>query len=210
MLQHVAAFVSATDLPVSADLGNGFGDAPEVVAETIRMAASAGLVGASIEDGSTDESAPIYSKAHAVDRIRAAVEAAHSLPFPFALTARAENYLCGRPDLADTIDRLRAYQEAGADVLYAPGLTSKTDIAAVVFALNRPVNVLAGVAGLQLDVQQLAEIGVKRISVGSLLCRVGIGAVLNAGKEMREQGTFSFAAGAANFREINALFKISQ
>lgn len=210
MLQHVAAIVSATDLPVSADLGNGFGDAPEVIAETIRMAASAGLVGASIEDGSTDESAPIYSKAHAVDRIRAAVEAAHSLPFPFTLTARAENYLCGRPDLADTIDRLRAYQEAGADVLYAPGLTSKTDIAAVVSALNRPVNVLAGVTGLELDVQQLAEIGVKRISVGSLLSRVGIGAVLNAGKEMREQGTFSFAAGAANFREINALFKNSQ
>lgn len=210
MLQHVAAIVSATDLPVSADLGNGFGDAPEVIAETIRMAASAGLVGASIEDGSTDESAPIYSKAHAVDRIRAAVEAAHSLPFPFTLTARAENYLCGRPDLADTIDRLRAYQEAGADVLYAPGLTSKADIAAVVFALNRPVNVLAGVTGLELDVQQLAEIGVKRISVGSLLSRVGIGAVLNAGKEMREQGTFSFAAGAANFREINALFKNSQ
>ncbi len=210
MMQHVAEIVSATDLPVSADLGNGFGDAPEVVAETIQMAASAGLVGASIEDGTADENDPIYSKPHAVERIRAAVKAARALPFPFTLTARAENYLCGRPNLTDTIDRLQAYQEAGAEVLYAPGLTSKNDIAAVVASLKRPVNVLAGIAGLQLNAQQLAEIGVKRISVGSLISRVAISAVLNAGKEMREQGTFSFAAGAASFRELNAFFKSAQ
>lgn len=206
MMEHVAAIASATDLPVSADLGNGFGDAPEVVAETISRAASAGLVGASIEDATTDAGNPIYAKAQAVERIRAAAETAHSLPFPFMLTARAENYLWERPDLEDTTDRLRAYQEAGADVLYAPGITSEADILSLVSALERPVNILAGITGLQLNVRQLSAIGVKRISVGSALSRAAIGAVLAAGREMREHGTFSFAEAAANFRETNALF----
>ncbi len=206
MMEHVAAIAAATDLPVSGDLGNGFGDAPEVVAESILMAASAGLVGASIEDATTDVSAPIYAKDHAVERIRAAVEAARSLPFPFTFTARAENYLWARPDLKDTIDRLRAYQEVGANVLYAPGITSEADILAVVSALERPVNVLAGISGMQLNVQQLAVIGVKRISIGSALSRIAMAAVLSAGHEMREHGTFSFAADATSFGDLNALF----
>src|SRR5207245_4250072 len=134
----------ATDLPVSADLENGFGDDPKVVAETIRLAASAGLVGGSIEDATGCADDPIYEIQHAVERVRAAVEAAHALPFPFTLTARAENYLHGRPDLRDTINRLQAFQEGGADVLYAPGLTTKDDIATVVRSVDRPVNVVMG------------------------------------------------------------------
>ena len=147
MMAHVRAIASATDLPVSADLENGFGDDPETVAETIRLAAAAGLVGGSIEDSTNRPGDPIYEHELAVERVRAAAEAARSLPFPFTLTARAENYLVGRPDLEDTIERLQAYQEAGADVLYAPGLTSKDDIAAVVRSVDRPVNVVMGLQG---------------------------------------------------------------
>jgi 2-methylisocitrate lyase-like PEP mutase family enzyme len=191
---------------VSADLENGFGDAPEKTAETIRLAAEAGAVGGSIEDATEREDEPIYDKQLAADRVRAAVEAARALSFTFTLTARAENYLHGRPDLKDTISRLQAYQEAGADVLYAPGLTSKEDIASVVKSVDRPVNVIMGLRGAQLSVPELSALGVKRISVGSALCRTALGAFLRAAREMSEHGTFGFAKEAANPKEISEIF----
>jgi len=206
-LAHCAEIVAATNLPVSADLENGFGDAPEAAAETIRLAAGAGLVGGSIEDATGREDQPIYELKHAAERVRAAVAAARALPFPFTLTARAENYLHGRPDLKDTIARLQAYQEAGAGVLYAPGLAAKDDIAAVVRSVDRPVNVIMGLRGGQLSLAELAAIGVKRISVGSALARAALGAFLRGAREMREQGTFTFAAEAVNSREISEIFK---
>lgn len=206
MMDHVRAIASATDLPVSADLENGFGDDPGTVAETIRMAGTTGLVGGSIEDSTTRPDHPIYDLELAVERVRAAAEAARSLPFPFTLTARAENYLVGRPDLADTIRRLQAYQEAGADVLYAPGLASKEDIAAVARSVDRPVNVVMGLRGVQLSLAELSAIGVKRVSVGSALSRAALGAFLRAAREMREHGTFTFASEAASSREISATF----
>jgi 2-methylisocitrate lyase-like PEP mutase family enzyme len=206
MMAHLRDIVSATDLPVSADLENGYGDDPETVAETIRLAASTGLAGASIEDSTGRAADPIYEKKLAVARIQAAVEVVRSLSFPFTLTARAENYLVGRPDLGDTIGRLQAYQEAGADVLYAPGLKSRADIAALVRSVNRPVNVVMGLQGVQLSLSELSEIGVKRVSVGSALTRAALGAVLRAAREMREQGTFTFAEEAVSYREISEMF----
>jgi 2-methylisocitrate lyase-like PEP mutase family enzyme len=207
MMAHVAQIVSATDLPVSADLENGFGDDPQTVAETIRLAAAAGLVGCSIEDATNRPEDPIYEHRLAVERVRAAAEVARALGFPFTLTARAENYLVGRPDLSDTIMRLRAYQEAGADVLYAPGLTSKEDIAAVVRSLDRPVNVVMGFRGAQLSLAALSELGVKRVSVGSALARAALGAFLRAAHELQEHGSFTFAEDAVPSREINAMFE---
>jgi 2-methylisocitrate lyase-like PEP mutase family enzyme len=207
MMAHVAALVSATDLPVSADLENGFGDAPETAAETIRLGAAAGLVGGSIEDATERPDDPIYEKALAVERIQAAAEAARVQPFPFTLTARCENYLHGRPDLKDTIARLQAYSQAGADVLYAPGLTTKEDIAAVVSSVDKPVNVVMGLKGVQLSLAALSELGVKRVSVGSALARAAYGAFLRAAREMRSEGTFKFADQGMPMREISAMFK---
>ena len=207
MIAHVAAIVSATHLPVSADLENGFGDDPDTVAQTIRLAASAGVVGGSIEDSTGRPDDPVYAHEHAVERVRAAAEAARALPFPFTLTARAENYFIGRPDLKDTIKRLQAFQDAGAHVLYAPGLTSRDDIAAVVSCVDRPVNVVMGLQGVQLSLAALAEIGVKRVSVGSALSRAALGAFLRAAREMRASGTFAFAAEAVSFRDIGAMFQ---
>ncbi len=205
MLAHCAEIVAATDLPVSADLGNGFGDTPEIVAETVRLAAVAGLVGCSIEDNCYRADAPIYPFSLAVERIQAAVEAARKLDFPFTLTARAENYLVGQHDLDDTINRLQAYQEAGADVLYAPGLPTKDDIAAVIASVSRPVNVLMGAQGAS-TVAVLSALGVKRISTGSALSRVAYGALLRAAREMAEGETFTFADEAVGFGEISAMF----
>lgn len=206
-LKHVAEIAAATDLPVSADLGNCFGDNPETVAETIRFAAATGIVGGSVEDMSGNSDNPIYEFELSVERVRAAAEAARNLPFPFTLTARAENYLVGRPHLKDTIKRLQAYAEAGADVLFAPGLTDKEDITTVVKSVNRPVNVILGLQGVQLNLAELSEIGVKRISVGSSLARVALGAFIRAAQEMKTRGTFTFAAEAVSFREINAMFE---
>ena len=207
MLAHLAAMAAATALPVSADLENGFGDEPEVAAETIRLAAAAGVVGGSIEDATSRTSEPIYDFAQAVDRVRAAAEAAHKLSFPFTLTARCENFLVGRADLRDTIKRLQAYQEAGADVLYAPGVSSKEDIRAVVGSVDRPVNVLMGLEGVRLNLAELSQLGVKRVSVGSALSRAALGAFLGAANEMREHGTFNFVEGAASSSQIGALLK---
>ena len=207
MMAHVATIAAATDLPVNADLENGFGDAPEAAAETIRLAAGAGVVGGSIEDRSRCAERGVYELDHATERVHAAAEAARGLPFPFTLTARAENYLAGRPDLRDTIKRLQAYQEAGADVLYAPGLARKEDIAAVVREVDRPVNVVMGLQGAQLSRDELSAIGVKRISVGSALSRAALGALLRAAEEMREHGTFTFANDAVSSRDLSAMFK---
>lgn len=207
MLDYVRDIVAATELPVSADLENGFGDDPETVAETIRHAAATGSVGGSIEDSTNRHSEPLYDRALAVDRVRAAVEAARTLPFPFTLTARAENFLVGRPDINDTIERLQAYQDAGADVLYAPGLSRREDIAAVVRAVDRPVNVVMGLRGAALSLAELSEIGVKRVSVGSALSRAALGAFLRAAEELRTEGAFTFADQAVSFSDTNAMFR---
>ena len=207
VIGHVAAVAGATHLPVSADLENGFGDDPEMAAETIRLAAGVGAVGGSIEDATGRADGPIYCLEHAVVRVQAAAEAARALPFTFTLTARAENYLHGRPDLKDTIKRLQAYQQSGADVLYAPGLASKDDIAAVVSSVDRPVNVLMGLQGVPLSLSELSAMGVKRVSVGGSLSRAALGAFLRAAREMKEQGTFTYAKDAASMKEISAMFE---
>jgi len=206
MLAHVATIVSASDLPVSADLESGYGADLNGVAETYRLAGAAGLVGGSIEDATQRPDDPLYDRELAADRVRAAVTAVRALPFPFTLTARAENFLVGRPDLSDAIRRLQAYQEAGADALYIPGLTSKEDIAAVVSSVDRPVNVLMGMQGVQLSLAELADLGVKRVSVGSALTRAAYGAFLRAAQEMRERGTFTFAKDAVPFQSITQMF----
>ena len=207
-LANAKAIVDATALPVAADLENGYGHAPEAAAETIRLAADAGLVGGSIEDATGDGNNPIYDFQHAVERIAAAVGAAHALPFPFILVARAENYLHGRPDLDDTIRRLQAYEAAGADVLYAPGITSVEDIRTVCASVKKPVNMLMGIKGAPpLSVKQLGELGVRRISIGSGFSRAAFTAFLHAAREVRDDGTFTFADEALYMSEISELFK---
>ncbi|HWL98177.1 MAG TPA: isocitrate lyase/phosphoenolpyruvate mutase family protein [Nocardioidaceae bacterium] len=206
MVAHVEVIAGATGLPVSADLEDGYADSPAMVAETIRLAAQAGAVGGSIEDATGDHTDPIRDIGPAVERLTAAAEAAHSLPFPFMLTGRAENYLHGRPDLADTIRRLQAYQEAGADVLYAPGLTTPEEIAEVVRSVDRPVNVLMGLRGAELTVAELSAVGVARISVGSALYRAALGAFLAGAEEIRDRGTFTFASAAVAPAVVDPVF----
>lgn len=207
MLAHAAALARATDLPVSADLENGYADDPAGVAETVRLAASAGLAGCSIEDVPTGRGEkPPYDLSRAAERVRAAAEVAHALPFPFLLTARSENFIVGRPDLRDTIARLQAFQEAGADVLFAPGLKTSDDITTVVRAIDRPLNVIMGLQGVQLTLAQLSAMGVRRVSVGSALSRAAMGSFLRAAREMREHGTFTFAEDATSYADLNAMF----
>ena len=190
-IEHAAAIAAAVDVPVSADLENGFGDSPEAVAETIRRATQTGLAGGSIEDSTGEDDAPVYSLEAAAERIKAAVEAADGR---LVLTARAENYLYGRDDLADTIARLQAFEAAGADVLYAPGLTKLEDIREVVRSVGKPVNVLALPDAP--TVAELAEAGVRRISVGGTFAFAALGAVVDAAQELREKGTYGFSAQA--------------
>ncbi len=207
-LANARAIVDATPLPVSADLENGFGDAPEACAETIRLAAQSGLVGGSIEDATGRDNPRIYPFDAAVERVRAAVAAARSLPFPFTLTARAENFLHGIPDLDDTLRRLEAFAAAGADVLYAPGVRTREQIDAVVRAVApKPVNVIMGLAGASLSLSELGRLGVRRVSVGSALARAAYGAFLRAAREIRQDGTFDFARDAIPFAEINHMFE---
>ena len=206
MLAHCAALAAATNLPVSADLENGYADDPAQVAETIRMAARTGLAGGSIEDLGSGHSGAPYELEFAAERVRAAAEAAHALPFPFTLTARSENFLIGRADLHDTISRLQAFQEAGADVLFAPGLKTEEDIATVVRSVDRPVNVIMGLQGVPLSLAELSELGVKRVSVGSALSRAALGEFLRAAHELRDRGTFTFAENAVKYAELNAMF----
>lgn len=204
-LANAQLIVQATDLPVAADLENGFGDAPEVVAETIRLAAECGLVGGSIEDATGRKEQPIYDFSLSVERIAAAVESARSLPFPFVLVARAENFLHGKPDLDDTIRRLQAYEAAGADVLFAPGLPGAEAIREVCAAVSKPVNVVMGLRGQPYTMEQLTALGVKRVSLGSSLSRAALSGLISAAKEIIDDGTFSFASQSISFDETNAL-----
>lgn len=206
VLENARAIIGATDLPISADLEGGFGDAPEAAAKTITEAARAGLVGGSIEDATGRKDAPIHDFGLAVERVKAAVAAARALPFPFVLTARAENLAYGRPDMADTIRRLQAYQDAGADVLFAPGLKSEDDIRTITSALDRPVNVVIGLHAASWTVEKMAALGVKRISLGSSFSRAALGAFLRAAEEVKAHGSFSFVSDAIPYGKINGRF----
>jgi 2-methylisocitrate lyase-like PEP mutase family enzyme len=206
-LANARSIVEATPLPVAADLENGYGSSPEAAAETIRLAAEAGLVGGSIEDATGDPSHPIFDFQHAVERIAAAAAAARALPFPFMLVARAENYLYGRPDLDDTIRRLQAFEAAGAEVLYAPGITRPEDIRAVCTSVSKPVNVLMGLKGVPLlTVKELGALGVRRISIGSGFSRAALTAFLHAAREVIEDGTFTFTANTLYMSDLTELF----
>ena len=202
VLTHSGELAGAVDIPVSGDLENCFADDPEGVAATITAAIDVGLAGGSVEDFTGDRNAPMYELAEAAERVRAAAEAAHGGPVPFVLTARAENYLHGHKDLADTIARLQAFQAAGADVLYAPGLTSLADIRQVVGAVDRPVNVLA-MPGVP-PVAELAEAGVSRVSVGGALAFAALSSIADAAIELRDQGTYGYLAGSAAGRRAAA------
>lgn len=207
-LQNAASIVNATNLPVSADLENGYGDDPATCAETIKLAAGVGLAGGSIEDATGNDNDPIYPFELAVERVKAAVQSARSLPQPFTLTARAENFLHGRPDLNDTIKRLEAFADAGADVLFAPGLKTYEDIETVVKAVApRPVNVIMGIANTNFNIEKLGEIGVKRVSLGSSLVRAAFGAFFNAAEEVLQKGTFTYINGVKSYAEFNDIFK---
>ena len=206
MLPHLAEVAAATDLPLSADLQSGFGASADDAARTIIEAAATGIVGGSIEDATGDPHDPLFDIGLAADRIRAAAEAARALDVKFMLTARAENFLAGRPDLDDTIRRLQAYQEAGADVLFAPGLRAPQDIAAVVRAVDRPVNVMMGMAGMRFTVAELAQLGVTRVSVGASLARAAYGALVRGAREILEQGTFAYADDALPGADLNRIF----
>jgi 2-methylisocitrate lyase-like PEP mutase family enzyme len=207
LMTHLTGVCQATAVPVSADLQNGFGNDPEDVAVTILQAAKTGIVGGSIEDSSGDAGNPIYPLELAAERIRHAAIAAGSLGFKFTLTGRAENYLNGRADLKDTIRRLQAFQEAGADVLFAPGVTAAEDIRQLVASIDRPLNVLIGM-GMHLTVPQLQQLGVTRISLGGSLARAAYGAMMRAASEILTRGSFEYTAQAASGKELNAIFAL--
>jgi 2-methylisocitrate lyase-like PEP mutase family enzyme len=206
VVDNCFAIAEATDLPVNADLENGFAHQPRAAAEMIRLAAEAGVVGGSIEDASGDPTKPIYDFQLAVERVHAAVETAQSLPFPFTLTARAENLLHGRIDLDDTIKRLQAFEKAGADVLYAPGLRDLATIRTVVKSVGKPINVLMGTADPSITLAQLAEVGAKRISVGGGLSRLALGAFMKGAREMKETGGFTWIRDALPTKELKEVF----
>jgi 2-methylisocitrate lyase-like PEP mutase family enzyme len=206
VIENCFAIAEATDLPVNADLENCFAHQPRAAAEMIRLAAEAGVVGGSIEDASGDPNKPIYDFQLAVERVHAAVEVARSLPFPFTLTARAENLLHGRIDLDDTIKRLQAFEKAGADVLYAPGLRDLATIRTVVKSVSKPINVLMGTADPSITLAQLAEVGAKRISVGGALSRLALGAFLKGAREMKETGGFTWIRDIVPTKDLKAVF----
>jgi len=206
-LTQARVICDATDLPVSADLEKGFGDAPEVVAETIKLAAEAGLVGCSIEDASGNPDAPIFDLSYAAERIAAAVTAARALPFPFTLTGRTENFLRGRLDLDDTIKRLKAYEAAGADALMAPGLPDLESVRAVCAAVGKPFNFMVGIKGRSFTVAALAAAGVKRISLATSLYRAAMTGLMSAAKEVREHGTFGYIDTSLATPDMNAFLR---
>jgi 2-methylisocitrate lyase-like PEP mutase family enzyme len=206
LVANCALVSQATSLPVSADLENCYADEPRAAARMIALAAQAGVVGGSIEDATADEAKPIYDFGLAVERVQAAAEAARALPFPFVLTARADNLMHGRRDLDDTIRRLQASEKAGADVLYAPGLRDLAAIRAVTSAVRKPVNVVMSTADPALTAAQLADAGVKRISVGGALSRLAFAAVLEAAQEMREQGGFTWISSTMPTAEVKRIF----
>jgi len=207
LIANCRDIAAATELPVNADLENGYADDPEEAAAIIRLAAEAGVVGGSIEDATGDAAKPIYDFDLAVARVAAAVRVARSLPFPFMLTARAENFLHGRPDLDDTIGRLQAFAAAGADVLYAPGLRDLATIRRVAAAVPKPVNVVMGLADPEITVQQLADAGVKRISVGGALSRLAFAAVRDAAIAMRDAGSFRWVRDIYPGKDLKAIFR---
>ena len=206
IIDNCRAIAEATDLPVNADLENCGADEPKAASQAIRLAAEAGCVGGSIEDKRADNRNPIYDFTLAVERVQAAVEVARSLPFPFTLTARAENFLYGRKDIDDTIKRLQAFEAAGADVLYAPGLYDLATIKTVVSALNKPFNLVMGFADPTLTLPQLSAAGVKRISVGGAMARVAMAAFLKCAHEMKDQGSFGFVREMAPMKEVREGF----
>jgi 2-methylisocitrate lyase-like PEP mutase family enzyme len=207
VLDNCRLIAEATDLPVNADLENGYAHEPRAAAEMIRLAAEAGVVGGSIEDATGEAGSPIYDFALAVERVQAAVEVARALPFPFVLTARAENLLHGRPDLDDTIRRLQAFEKAGADVLYAPGLRDLATIRTVAGAVGRPLNVVMSAADPGLTLAELAAAGVKRVSVGGALSRLALAAFLEGAREMKAQGTFTWVRDTVPTRELTPIFR---
>jgi 2-methylisocitrate lyase-like PEP mutase family enzyme len=206
VIENCRAIAEATDLPVSADLENGYADDPRTAAEIIRLAAEAGAVGGSIEDATGDENDPIYDFELAVERVEAAVEVARSLDFPFTLTARAENLLHGRRDVDDTIRRLQAFEKAGADVLYAPGLKDLATIATVAASVKKPLNVVMSAADPSITLEQLAAAGVKRVSVGGALSRLALAAFLRGAREMKDRGGFTWVRDAVATRELKDIF----
>ncbi|HTR64143.1 MAG TPA: isocitrate lyase/phosphoenolpyruvate mutase family protein [Terriglobales bacterium] len=207
-LSHARMIVEATDLPVSADLEKGFGDSPEVLAETVRLAAGAGLAGCTIEDATGDATHPLYDAGLAVERIAAAAEAAHALPFPFLLTARAHNFLYPGASLDHTIARLQAFERAGADVLFAPGLPDLAAVRTVCAALGKPFNFMAGIKGKSFSVRELAEAGVRRISLATSLYRAAMTALLDAAAEVKDAGQFSFLERCVTTQDLNQLMAI--
>jgi 2-methylisocitrate lyase-like PEP mutase family enzyme len=207
VIENCRVIAAATDLPVNADLENGYAHEPRAAAEIIRLAAEAGISGGSIEDATGEADKPIYDFQHAVDRVQAAVEVARALPVPFLLTARAENLLHGRPDLDDTIRRLQAFEKAGADVLYAPGVRDLATIRTVVSSVTKPVNVVMSAADPDLTVEQLASVGVKRISVGGALSRLALAAFLKGAREMAERGGFTWMRDTVPSRELKDVFR---
>ncbi len=206
-LAHSRAIVQATDLPVSADLESGFGDEPAAVAETVRLAAEAGLVGCLIEDATGDPARPLFETAFATERVAAAVAAARALDFPFALTGRAQNFVRGNPDLQDTIRRLQAFEAAGADVLMAPGLPDLDAVRAVCRSVSKPFNFMAGIQGRSFSVAELAAAGVKRISLAGSLYRAAMTGLLAAAREVQEHGTFAYIDAAVPSAELNAFLE---
>jgi len=206
-LAHARAIVAAIDLPVSADLEKGFGDAPEAAAETIRHAAAVGLVGGSIEDATGDKNRPLYDIGHAIERVAAAAQAARALAFPFTLTARAENFLRGNPDLDDTITRLVAFEKAGADVLFAPGLPDLAAVRAVCAAVSKPVNFMVGIRGKSFTVAELATAGVRRISLATSLYRAAMSGLLDAAREVTGKGTFGYLDRSLTTPELNGFME---
>ena len=195
--------MGATDLPVSADLEKGFGDAPAVAAETIRLAAEVGLVGGSIEDATGDKDKPLYDLSLAAERVAAAVQAARALPFPFTLTARAENYLRGNSNLDDTIKRLQAFEKAGADVLFAPGLPDPEAVRTVCAAASKPFNFIVGIKGKSSTVAELTAASVKRISLATSLYREAMSGLVNAAREVKDKGTFGYLDRSLTTPELN-------
>src|SRR5262245_55610095 len=191
-LAHIRAIVQATDLPVAADLEKCFGDSPEVAAETIRLAGAAGVVGGSIEDATGDKAKPLYELELATERVTAAAEAARGLPYRFMLTARTENYLRGNPDLTDTIRRLQAFEKAGADVLFAPGLPDLNAVREVCSSVAKPVNFMIGLKGRSFSVAELEAAGIRRVSLGGALYRIAMFGFMGAVNEIKEKGTFGF------------------
>ena len=206
-LAHARAIVEATDLPVSADLEKGFGNAPAAAAETIRLAATVGLVGGSIEDATGDKDRPLYDIGQATERVAAAVQAARALSFPFTLTARTENFLRGNPSLDDTIKRLQAFEKAGADVLMAPGLPDLAAVRAVCAAVTKPVNFMAGIKGKSFTVAELQAAGVRRISLATSLYRLAMTSVVDAAREVKDKGTFGYLDRSLGTPDLNAFMQ---